>query len=277
MKSYLLIGVALSLASMTACQDANTPSTDAPVTETEAATVDPKATQAALVAASVNHPDRPETATADDAARKPLEVLTFAGVKPGDTVMELEAGGGYYSELMSRIVGPEGKIILQNPPAFDSFLGEEIFTALLGDDGSRLPNVVRSKTNFDALDADDNSVDVVTWVLGPHELWYKGQDGQTDFGDPDKTYAEIARILKPGGVYIALDHAAAPGAPETTGGTTHRIDPAKVRERAEAAGLVFVGESDALRNPDDNYEVMVFDPSVRRKTDRFLHKYRKPD
>lgn len=276
MKYHLLIGTAMAVLTLAACSGNETPS-ETHTTETVDVTT-PEAAKSNIdaVIASMTHADRPMEARKDDELRKAKEVATFTGISKGDHVLELEAGNGYYTEIFSRIVGADGKVVLQNPAGFDDFLGEEIFTKLLGEDGSRLPNVVRSKTDFDALDAEDNSMDVVTWFLGPHELWFYGPKGDTSFGDPDKTYAEIMRVLKPGGHFIALDHVAASGSPETTGGTTHRIDPAKVRERAEAIGLVFIKESDVLANPDDNYDTMVFDPSVRRKTDRFLHMYKKP-
>lgn len=228
---------------------------------------------AVLAEAAVANPDRPEADRNDDALRKPADVLAFAGIKPGMTVFELEAGRGYYTELKSYMVGPDGEVVMQSAPAFESFLGEAI-AARLADD--RLPNVRRSISNFDNLDAADGSVDIVTWFLGPHELYFTPPGVET-LGDVQKTYAEIYRILKPGGTFVVLDHAAAPGAPETTGAATHRIDPAIVKALVEDAGFEFVAESDVLRNPDDDYDMSVFDPAVRRQTDRFLLKYKKPE
>lgn len=223
---------------------------------------------AALVAMA----SRPEIDRKDDAARKPAAVMAFFGAKPGMTVMELEAGGGYYTELLSHAVGLNGKVIMQNPQSFDAFLGDALEQRL---GNNRLPNVTVSRSLFDDLEAEDASVDLVTWVLGPHELFFTLQDG-TGFGDPDTAYAEIARILKPGGSFVALDHAAAAGAPASTGGDTHRIDPNLVIAATQKAGLEMVAMSDVLANPADDYSKNVFDPSVRRKTDRFLVKFRKP-
>ena len=226
---------------------------------------------------AIQHLDRPEIDKKDDKIRKAAAVLQFTGVWPGMTVLEMEAGGGYYTELLSHIVGPEGRVIWQNPKAFDNFMKPEDIEMRFGKNGNRLKNVDRLKTNFDALESiPDNSVDLVTWFLGPHELFFTPEDGNT-FGTPDKSYAEIYRVLKPGGKFVALDHKATPGAPETTGNTTHRIDPATVRERAENAGLQFSKASNVLANSTDDYNKGVFDPSVRRKTDRFLHMYEKPN
>ena len=162
---------------------------------------------------------------------------------------------------------------MQNPPLCDGFAGDAI-KARVAD--NRLPNVEQMRTAFDDLPVEDASVDVVTWFLGPHELWFYPQGAPKGvLGDPDKAFVEIARVLKEGGHFIALDHAAAEGAPAETGGTTHRIDAAIVVQYAAAAGLELVGESDVLANPDDDYDKNVFDPSVRRNTDRFLLKFKK--
>ena len=230
------------------------------------------ATIADVIALAIANSNRPDADRADDAARKPAEMLAFAGVAPGMTVLELEAGGGYYTELLSQIVGPGGEVIMQNPPAFDTFLADAIDNRLRR---NRLANVRLSKTNFDALDAADASVDVVTWVLGPHELYFVPSGGEP-LGDVTMTYAEIFRVLKPGGHFVILDHAAVAGSLSETGDRLHRIDSAIIKNLTEAAGFVFVAESDILRNPKDDLEMSVFDPMVRRRTDRFLLKYQKP-
>lgn len=216
---------------------------------------------------------RPAADRSDDPMRKPASVLAFAAIKPGMTVFEIEAGSGYYTELISSLVGPDGAVIMQSPEDFDSFLADAI-TDRLAD--NRLPNVRLSKTNFDKLDAANNSVDITTWILGPHDLYFT-PNGSRGLGDVERAYTEIFRILKPRGVLIILDHAAAPGSPETSGGIVHRIDPAIVKDLAAGVGFTLVEQSDVLRNPDDDYSMNVFDPAVRRKTDRFLLKYVKPE
>ena len=222
--------------------------------------------------AVLTHPDRPADDFAEDAARKPSDVLAFTGIDYGMTVVELEAGGGYYTELFAHTVGPQGKIFMHNPLAFDAFFGEAIEKRL----DNRLLNVQAMRTNFDELTVADGSADIVTWFLGPHELWFRPQGAPVDaFGNPDKAFAEIVRVLKPGGVFVATDHKAAPGAPPETGSDTHRIDPAIVKAHAARAGLELVEESDLLANSEDDYTISVFDPAVRRKTDRFMIKFRK--
>ena len=227
--------------------------------------------------------NRPEKDKKLDEARNPIKVLEFANIWPGMTVLELEAGTGYYTELLDHLVGEDlgsnqhaGLVYMQNPPAFDSFLTPEKMDPRLGKDGKRLKHTKVLRAEFDNLTLPDASVDVVTWFLGPHEMFYtpEGTDGM---GDVDKTYSEIYRVLKPGGTFIVIDHVAKAGAPESVGGDLHRIDPAKVQERAKKAGLKLAKTSKVLANPDDDHLKNVFDPSIRRKTDRFLHMYVKPE
>ena len=216
-------------------------------------------------------PTRPEADRKDDAARKPAEVLAFAQINPGETVLEMEVGGGWMTELISRAVGPKGKVIIQNPPPF-TYSPPAVAERRKG---GGLANVTDTQTRFDALAPADGSVDRVLWMLGPHEI-YLNYKGAGLMGDEKKTYAEIYRVLKPGGVFVAMDHAANPGAPSSTGDTIHRVDPAIVLAAAKAAGFRFDARSDILANPADDRAKMVFDPTVRRHTDQFLFRFVKP-
>lgn len=217
--------------------------------------------------------DRPAADYEQYEVRKSKEVLAFTGILPGMTVVDLEAGGGTYTELFSRVAGDSGKVYMQNPPAFDAFLGDAVAKRVDG----RLANVTPVRAPFDDLSAiPDASADLVTWLLGPHELWYTPEGAEPgDLGDPETAFAEIARVTKPGGQFIALDHMAPVGAPATTGGETHRIDKAIIIAMAEANGFTLVEESDLLANAEDDGSLNVFDPSIRRKTNRFLLKFTK--
>lgn len=222
-------------------------------------------------AAILADPSRPADDLKDDAARKPAEVLAFAGLRPGDTVVEMEGGRGWFSFLISKAIGPEGKLIVQYPPEFA--YGDPAYKARV--DGGQLPNATITKTHFDKLEAADGSVDKVLWILGPHEVWFTPKDTQ-GLGDPAKSFAEIARVLKPGGEFIAMDHAAVAGTPaKTSAQTLHRIDPAHVLEAAKTAGLVYVEKSDILANPEDDRTKSPFAPDLRRHTDQFLFRFRK--
>lgn len=228
------------------------------------------AATADMLAAAIASPDRPAEDVAQDASRLPSEVLTFAGFQSGMSVFEMEAGGGYFTEILGRAVGMNGSVVMQNPPSFDSFVGEA-YDARLGN--NRLPTVRLSKSAFDALDAPDNSIDLVTWIMGPHELGFS--PGGANLGDPAKTFSEIARILKPGGALLMIDHIAPAGSGVEVGGTLHRITEELATQLASAAGLSVAASSDMFKNAADPLTVGVFDPSIQGKTSKFTVLYRK--
>lgn len=228
-------------------------------------------TSAAIVHAALNHADRPEADLADDAQRMPLEVLAFTGIEAGMAVFEMEAGGGWYTEILSRAVGPQGSVVMQNPPSFDGFLGDAPQQRLAG---NRLANVRLSKTNFDSLDAADGSMDLVTWILGPHELWFQ-PGGNVSLGDPEESFAEIVRILKPGGLFLAIDHDAAADSGTDVGGSLHRIRGDIITDLAEDAGLTVLRSSNLHLNENDPLTIGVFDPSIQGRTSKFVILFQK--
>ncbi|MEL7453878.1 MAG: methyltransferase domain-containing protein [Pseudomonadota bacterium] len=259
MKYLCLVGAVLGLV---ACAFDSGPG-PAPVFQTGQVAPPPTDYEALL-----GHPDRPGADKGSDALRKPADVLKFAGVGYGMQVLELTAGSGYYTELMSHAVGETGRIYMQNLPLLDSDL-EEAIGARIAD--NRLPNVEQLRADFDDLPVSDRSIDLITWILGPHELW-AAPSRQADYsvGEPDKAFLEIARTLKPGGRFIVLDNAASAGGKAVATAIAHRLDPAIVIASAEAAGLTLVERSDLLANPDDDQSVDGLDPAIQHRTDRFL-------
>ncbi len=223
---------------------------------------------------AVNNEERSAADIARDSQRKPAEVLAFLGIAPGMVVLDLFSGGGYYTELLARIVGPDGFVTGHSNLAYLGFSGEES-TARYKD--NRLPNtsILMAENNELMLVAD--TYDAVTMILAYHDIYYADADIGWAKIDGPALLAELYKGMKPGAVLGIVDHAAAQGSPSTTGGTTHRIDRDLVVSEVEAAGFVLDGESDVLRNADDDYDKSVFDADVRGKTDRFVLKFRKPD
>jgi predicted methyltransferase len=224
------------------------------------------------VAAAVADHDRPASDTERDANRKPAGTLAFAGVKPGDQVMDYAAGSGYFTRLFGDIVGPQGHVYAVVP--------KELFT---------FPNVVKGTDEIKAWAANHPNVTVsvgpaleAVKAPQPLDLFWISQnyhDLKDSFMGPVDTAAfnrAVYAALKPGGVYIVLDHVAAKGSPENVTDTLHRIEPATVRREVEAAGFRFESESPLLANPADPHTAGVFDKSIRGHTDQFIYKFRKP-
>lgn len=237
----------------------------APVADSEAI--------AETIAAALAHAERPEGDPADDENRKPGEVLEFFAIAPGMRVLDLLAGGGYYTELLSRIVGPEGSVLFHNNASYRQFLGEALATRTA--DG-RLSNVTSLDVEVDDLVFEPGELDAVLFILGFHDLYYE-VEGSWPAINEGRLLATLFEGLKPGGILGIVDHAAPEGAdvPES-GREQHRIDEAIVRSTVGAAGFVFDSESSILRNPEDDRTILVFDESIRRRTDRFVLLYRKP-
>jgi len=217
---------------------------------------------------------RPETDRARDDGRRPAEVLEFLGIAPGMTVLDMYSGGGYYTEILSHIVGDSGVVIAQSNEAYLQFVGDEFEKRYLG---GRLANAQVLMAENNELELRQGSLDAVMLVLSFHDLFYAAPENGWPAIDVPAFLAEMRGGLRAGGIVGIIDHYAADGASSETGNTTHRIDPAIVVAMMTEAGFELDGQSDMLRNPDDDYEKVVFDPEVRGKTDRFVMRFRKPE
>jgi predicted methyltransferase len=210
---------------------------------------------------------RPEADVKRDAARHPAEMLAWAGVKPGDKVADFIMGGGYFSRILAKAVGPNGHVWAYQPAEFIKF------RAAYADDqkavASAYPNVTPITAPFSELKLPDN-LDLVLTVQNYHDLHLKPFPAD----NAAKMNAEIFRALKPGGTFVVVDHVG-PAGPDTPD-KLHRIDPAQVRKEVEAAGFKFAGETDLLKSSADPHTANVFDPAIRGKTDQFAYKFVKP-
>ena len=222
----------------------------------------------APIAAAVADGHRPTTDTARDAARKPAEMLAFAGIKPGDTVLEILPGTGYFTRILSKAVGPKGHVYAATPDPKSKF-AEPAADAIAADPA--YPNVSVIQIQGSAMAALP-PLDMIWTSQNYHDLHLSQL--KLDVPALDKLWLSV---LKPGGELFVIDHVAATGAPVTeTADSLHRIDPAAARAEIEGAGFVFAGESDAVRNPADPHTAIVFDPSIRGHTDQFVFRFRKP-
>lgn len=227
-----------------------------------------KADHSAELRAAIETDARPAEDRARDEHRKPFEVLSFFGVQPGWRIADLAGGDGYYTEILARYVGPQGHVYLQNSPfVVEKFIKQPLEARL-----ARLnaENVTRLDTEFDDLKLPAGELDAVMMFLFYHDTYWIGVDRA-------KMNKAIFDALKPGGVYAIIDHHAAAGAGDRNVKDIHRIEADLVKKDIEAAGFVFDGESDLLRNPEDDHTRNVFDPSIRGKTDQFMFRFHKPE
>lgn len=220
---------------------------------------------------AVANSNRPEADSARDEARKPAEVLEFFGIEEGMSVLDIFAGGGYYSEILSYAVGSEGNVTLYNNGGWDGFVGAGVAERLAD---NRLPNVTSMVSETDATDFAANSYDAAVFVLGFHDLYYASESWPAI--DADDFLAAIYESIKPGGVVGIVDHAATLGVALEVANTLHRIDPMAIRHGMAKAGFEFEAESDVLRNADDDRLKSMSDPAIRGNTDRVVYLFRKP-
>jgi len=226
----------------------------------------------ANIAVAIDDANRPSADKARDADRKPGETLAFAGVKPGAQVAELLPGGGYFTRLFSKAVGARGHVYAVVPaPMPDAPADAPDFAkrvkAIAAEPGYGNVSVVVEPFSELKLPA---RVNLVWTSQNYHDLHnFPG----LDVGAFNKM---VFDDLKPGGIYLILDHAAEAGSGSRDTKTLHRIDAKTVKQEVLAAGFVFVGSSDLLHRPEDTHALKVFDPAVRGKTDQFILKFRKP-
>jgi predicted methyltransferase len=227
--------------------------------------------QAALDKALAD-PARKTQADAADARRKPGPLIALAGVKPGDKVLDLIPGSGYWTRIFSKIVGPEGRVYAVWPQAYARFAMGNVQDMRKMSADKYYGNIVTEVQASAVLSAPE-PLDVVWTSQNYHDYpdEYMGKDA-----DPSLLNKAVFKILKPGGTYMIIDHMAKAGHGMADTEKLHRIDPAMVRQQVEAAGFKFAGESKVLNNPADPLDIPVFDPKIRGHTSQFAYKFVKP-
>ena len=224
----------------------------------------------AYVTAAVNDPARAQDA-GNDARRKVAQIMVFSEVKPGQKVLELIPGSGYFTRVFSGIVGARGHVYAlwpneyakedaDNVAAIDKLAGEAHYA-----------NVSVLKQPAAQLSVPE-PVDVVFTSQNYHDY----PDAFMGKVDPVAFDKQVYAALKPGGLFVVIDHVAPAGSGMADTDTLHRIDPEIVKKQVESVGFVFAGESNVLRNPNDPHTNKVFDSSIRGHTDQFIYRFRKP-
>jgi len=224
------------------------------------------------IAAAVADPARPQADRDRDADRKPAECIAFAGLKPGQHIADLIPGGGYFTRIFSGVVGPKGQVFAVAPPKRpdappDRPEPSAAVRAIAAD--AHYPNVNVSVEKVAELKLPQN-LDMVWTSQNYHDVHNVPNIDVAAFNKA------VFESLKPGGIYIVIDHAAEKGAGFTVTSTLHRSDSDAVKTEVMAAGFKFDGSSDVIANPADDHKTAVFEKSLHDKTDRYVLKFRKP-
>lgn len=213
---------------------------------------------------------RPAADVARDADRKPAEMLAFANVQPGQSIVDFMPGKGYFTRIFSTAVGEKGAVYAVVPQLLiDKYKGKALPPAVSAEPGrGNVHEAISTATSLHLSEL----VDLVWTSQNYHDIHiWAGAEGT---GQLNKA---IYDALKPGGLYVIVDHAGTAGLDDAGMSKLHRIDEAQVKQEVVAAGFVFDSESKVLRNPDDPRSANVFDPSIRGKTDQFILRFHKPD
>src|SRR5579862_535986 len=223
------------------------------------------------VSSALKDPARAKDAEAD-ARRHPADLVAFAQVKPGETVVDLIPGAGYFTRIFSQIVGPRGHVyaILPNEYAKEDADEVALMQALVKD-----PHY--ANVTFLLQPAAQLSTPRPADVVWTSQNYHDYPDKFMGPTDTKLLNEEVLKVLKPGGVFVVVDHVAEAGSGMRDTDTLHRIDPQTVKDQVTAAGFKFDGESDVLRNPADDHKLKVFDPAIRGHTDQFSFRFRKAE
>ena len=230
----------------------------------------------ANIKAAIDNPDRAEANSTRDEERKPGKVLSFFGVEEGMSVVDIASGGGYFTEIISGVVGPEGEVRAQNR-AGARFDDER--RAALEEQFSSFGNITIDVTEpGQPLPYADDSVDMVLLSLIIHHLHYDEETGEVMPSRAAEFYADFRRILKPGGVFAVIEHKAPDGTSRAQSAGWHRISEDVMKADVTSAGFVFDGANDKIHaNPVDNEQNTWFETGLRGQTTRLVHRYKSPD
>ena len=224
------------------------------------------------IAAAVAAPTRSAGNVKLDASRKPAEVLAFLGLKRGMRVADMFGVNHYWAEIFADAVGPKGQVVVWEPSQFYRDKAKDDFTLF----AATRHNVAIVASPFATPALAPRSFDLMLINLDYHDVYWEAAKYGIARMEPDAWLKFIFAAMKPGGIVGVVDHVGPAGDTRRIVEKLHRIDPATVRADFERAGFVLDGESAILRNPADDHSLLVFDPAIRGKTDRFVYRFRKP-
>jgi predicted methyltransferase len=235
-----------------------------------------------IVILAMGKEERLEEDIARDQRSRPEAIIPLLNLQTGDRVIDIFAGGGYYTELLASVLGEDGEAILHNNDGFEAWGINGLSDRFKpGRDPGNIVRLTRSGIN---LDLAAESINGALIVMAYHDLYvvpkrYNGEE-YVPVGDPANTeyfLEQVFTALKPGGRFVIVDHAGDETMNHNLVADLHRIKESFTRSEIEAAGFRFVDSTDALRNPEDNRNMIVFDLDVQGETDRFTLAFEKPE
>jgi predicted methyltransferase len=228
---------------------------------------------ATAVTESLASPNRLEQDLDKDPLRHPDQILAFFEIKPGMTVLDLFSGGGYYTEIVSRIVGESGRVVAQNNNAYVTYEKDQLAQRFAE---NRLANVKRITAEANELELAEASFDAALAMLTWHDFYYLDEENGWPPIDEQALVEKLCSALKPGAVLGISDHVAAAGTnPTESGQNLHRIDPERIKADLAGNCFKFEGEINVLRNPKDDHSQPMFAEGIRGQTDRVVYKFRR--
>ena len=222
------------------------------------------------VAEALAAPGRTDADRERDARDRPADLIALAGFGPGMVIGDVFGGGGYYSEILSPIVGPSGRVLLVNNAPYDNYAKKTLEPRLAG---GRLANVQYSIAPNEALGLGTGTLDGALIVMSYHDLYYAEPKEGWPAIDAGQFLDQLHAALKPGATLLIVDHQARPGSGRADTQALHRIEADFAIADFKAHGFDLARSSDILRNPADDHATNVFDPAIRGRTDRFVHVY----
>lgn len=220
-----------------------------------------------IVAKAVADPARPADTKAADALRKPAETLAFSGVRPGMIVGEFYPGGGYYTRMLSDVVGAAGHVYGLENQGWKGAVDAD--RAVLAE--GRWKNVSMDARPFGTV-AFPKPLDLA-WITQNYHDLKVAQFGKVDTLAFDRA---VYKALKPGGIFFILDHQGAAGMTDEQIAKMHRINRDVVVEEVTSAGFKLADEGNFLRRPADDHSLPIFDKAIQGHTDQYALKFVKP-
>jgi predicted methyltransferase len=215
-----------------------------------------------------------------DLRSMPQSIIPLLNLEEGDRVVDIFGSGGYYSELLAGVVGTTGEVILHNNEGFKAW-GINILNDRF--EGRSPGNITQLVSDIKDLKLGEDSLDGAIIVMALHDMYvipkrYNGEE-YVSVGPPadiDRFISQIYNALKPGGRFVVVDHAGDPDLPSETVFDLHRMAESFAKSEIERYGFRLVATSNALRNPNDDHTMIVFDLDIQGKTDRFVLAFEKP-